>query len=199
MTPVVMWAKIPFTKTSNSVASSVEKPFVNRNCRCLPRPAHRKRMNNARASTEPDPGLLKPALQWSARLIFDHARRERFWSKGKVVARPNRASDKFDVASKRARRQIEGIVDQEAARRHERALPHIERICEAQSIHKIILVAQEHGFDVGTDYFHMPHGEDQACLVVLCNFAGEFESSSAFNFCVAIEIKSDRGKASLDR
>src|SRR5207249_5594327 len=196
MIPVVVWTKIPLTKAPHGVAPAVKKTFINRNCRCLLGTAHGKRMNNARASTKSDPGLLEPALERSPRFIFDHTGCKRFWPKRKIVACPNRASDKFDVASERTRRQNQSIVDQETARRHERALPHIERICEAQSIHKIVLVAQEFRLDIRIDYFHMPHGEDQAGLVLLCNFAGKFDSTAQVKFRVAIKIKSDRGKTS---
>src|SRR5260370_31213726 len=96
-------------------------------------------MDNAGPRTESERRLLKPPMERSPGFILDHAWGQRFRPERKVVARPNRASDKFDVASERARRQIQSVVDQEAARRHEWALPHIECICEAQSIHKIIL------------------------------------------------------------
>ncbi len=60
------------------------------------------------------------------------------------------------------------------------------------------MVAQESRLDVSIDYFHMPHGEDQAGLVLLCNFAGKFDSTAQVKFRVAIKIKSDRGKTSLE-
>src|SRR5204862_8009753 len=99
MIPVVVGAKISLTKAPHGVAPAVKKTFINRNCRCFFRTAHSERMNNAGTSAESDPGLLEPALHWSARFIFNHTGCKRFWPKRKIVACLNRASDKFDVAS----------------------------------------------------------------------------------------------------
>src|SRR6266700_2011258 len=128
-----------------------------------------KQMNNARACAEPDPGLLEPALQWSTRFIFDHAWRERFWSKGKVVAQPSSAADKFDVASKRIRSQIQSVVEEKPTRRHVWALPQIERVRQADRIHKIVFIAQEYRLDIGLDYFDMANRKSQASFILFRN------------------------------
>ena len=91
-------------ETAYRCGSAVKKTFVDWDCSCFFRTAHRQRVDNAGTSTESDRGLLEPALERSPWFIFDHAGRKRFWPKRKIVARPNRASDKFDVASERARR-----------------------------------------------------------------------------------------------
>src|SRR6266404_7031227 len=156
-------------------------------------------MDNAGTSTESDRGLLEPALERSSRFIFDHARRQRFRPERKVVADSDRASDKFDVASERARCQIQCVIDQEPPRCHEWALPHIEGVREAESIYKVILVSEKDRLDIGIDYFDMPNSEGHAGLVVLCDFSREFEPPSQFELGVAVEPEIDSGEASSKR
>src|SRR5882724_2260010 len=198
MTFWVMWTEIAITKASHSVASPNEKTLIDGNCGRFRGTAHCKRMNNAGARAECDRRLLKPALQRSAWFILHHTGSKRFRSQRKVITNPDRSADIFDVASERARSQIQCVVDQEPPRRHVGALPHIDGICEAQSIYKIILVAEEDRLDVGIDYFDMPNSNGHAGLVVLCDFSRELESSAQFKFCVTVESESECGKTSFE-
>jgi hypothetical protein len=156
-------------------------------------------VNDAGASAECDRRLLEPALQRSPRFVLHHTGSKRFRSKRKIIADPHRSADIFDVASERARGQIQGVIDQESPRRHEGTLPQINGICEAQSIYKVIFVAEKNGFDVGFDYFDVANSEAHAGLVVLRDFSREFEPSTQLKFCIAIEPEGECGQTSFER
>src|SRR4030095_1483169 len=156
-------------------------------------------MDNAGASAKCDRRLLKPALERSARLILHHTGSKRFRSKWKVIAHPDCSTDKFDVASERARRQIQCVVDQEPPRCHEWALPHIEGVREDESIYKEILVSEKDRLSFGIDYFDMPNSEGHSGLVVFCDFSREFKPPSQFELGVAVEPEIDSGEASSKR
>src|SRR5882724_10389860 len=100
-------------------------------------------MNNAGARAECHGGLLEPALQWSASLIFRHARRGHLRRKWLVIACAHRAPDKFNVASESVRCQIHRVFDQKPARVHIRALPHIQSVCKSDRIDEVVTWPEE--------------------------------------------------------
>ena len=135
-------------------------------------------------------------LQWSASLIFRHARRGHLRRKWQVVGCAHRAPDKFNVASKSVRCQIQRVFDQKPARVHIRALPRIQSIGKSDRVDLIIRRRPEEKFrfNLGVGDFHMTHGDGQTDFVVFRNFTIELESPAQFEFRVAIVSESERGK-----
>src|SRR5215468_99599 len=144
MTVIIVRAKIAFAEAAYRCCSAVEKPFVDRKGGCLVGAAAGKRMNNAATRTKRDRRLVDPSLETTLDgLICNHTGRERFWSKRKIVADAHRAANEFDVATKAARRHIDGVADKKAARVDVRALTKIECVCESDRVHLIIAISQE--------------------------------------------------------
>ena len=124
-------------------------------------------------------------------LIVNHARCEWLWSKRTIVADAHRASDKFDVATKAARRDVDGVTDKKATWVDVRALTEIECVRESNGVHLILALSQE---ELRPDFrisdLHMPNGEDvsdASSYFVILRLSSE--SSTHFKFCVAIVIE----------
>ena len=153
-------------------------------------------MNNAGSRAECQRGLLEPVLQWSASLIFRHAWRGHLRRKWQVVRCTHRAPDKFNVASESVRCQIHRVFDQKPARVHIRALPRIQSVGKSDCVDLIIRRRPKENarLNLGVGDFHMTHGDGQACLVIFRDFTIQLESSTQFEFRVAIVSESERGK-----
>src|SRR5438874_3343207 len=151
-------------------------------------------MNNAGARPECQRGLLEPVLQWSASLIFRHARRGHLRRKWQVVGCAHRAPDKFNVASESVRCQIHRVFDQKPTWIHIRALSHVQSVCKSDCVHEVIFwPEEERPLNIRVGDFYMTQRNGQTDFVVFSNFTIELESPAQFEFRVAIVSESERG------
>src|ERR1044071_2371388 len=97
-------------------------------------------MDNAGTRTKRDRGLVKPflktTLDW---LIFNHAGRQRLWSKREVVTNSHRSADKFDITSQCARSDIKCVTDEKSAWVHIWAFTQIKCVSEPNRVYLVIV------------------------------------------------------------
>ena len=66
---------------------------------------------------------------------------------GKIVADPAGRAEKVDLAPERVGREIDGVVEHQAARRHQRIFAEVERLREADRGDGITGVAEKDRID----------------------------------------------------
>ena len=157
-----------------------------------------QRMNRADARAKGERRLLKPALQRRLRLIFDNPRGERLGPEGKKISQARGAPGQLDFAAERLRREIEGRINNQTARRNERALAQIKCLSKTERIYEIGGLAQKFILDRSTRDFDVPGGENHTGLVLFRELARELDTIADLELGITIVIEGQRRQLVLE-
>src|SRR5947207_3612679 len=122
----IMRSEIALAITADGSGAAVEETFVDRDRGQFVRAGVVQRMNEPGTRAKCEKRLLKPALQRRLRLIFNDPRGERLGPEGKKISQARGAPGQLDFAAERLRRETEGRINNQTARRNERALAQIK-------------------------------------------------------------------------
>src|SRR4029077_5724040 len=166
---------IALAETAHSGAAAVEEALVNWNCRDIAG-AFRKRPDQTGAGAELEQGF----------------------SKRDEVTRARGRPKILDLASDRTGGEFEGLIKDETAARHDRAVAQIEGVKKANRTDEVIHVTKEIIIDIGADTFDAPLCGEKANLILLGGFIGKLPSRADFKLRITVIIEGQSTQPNLE-
>ena len=95
---------------------------------------------------------------------------------GMKISEAGGAPNEIDLAADCARRDIDCVIEHQAAARVHLAVAQIERLGQTDRADEIRCVAEQSRVDIGARHFNMTSGQNQADFVLFRYFPGEIEA-----------------------